>query len=186
MANVQPVMESDEALARAAGQGDATAFRALMEAHWDRTWRVALGVLRNEADADDLTQEVWTAMPRKLRSWRGESRFTTWLHSVTLNAGRDWLRRAATRARTAEGYAEVVELRRGADADTEARLAWLRTALEALGEDLRETAALVLGDGMTQGQAAAALGVAEGTVAWRMSEIKRRLKALLHSGEGPA
>ncbi len=170
--------ESDESLAKRASAGDSQAFRELLNRHYDRVYRVSLGVVRNEAEAEDVTQEVWTAMPSKLRNWRGESKFTTWLHTVTLNASRDALRRAATRSRTASGFAEVSELARGEAADTEARLHWLRVALESLSDDLRETAALVLGDDLSHAEAAKVLGVAEGTVAWRMSEVRKKLRAM--------
>ena len=47
-----------------------------------------------------------------------------------------------------------------------------------LSPELRDTVALVLGEDLTQAQAAAVLGVSEGTIAWRMSEVKKRLKAI--------
>ena len=175
--------ESDESLAARAAEGAADAFRSLLERHYDRVYRVSLGIIRNTAEAEDVTQEVWTAMPVKLRNWRGESKFTTWLHTVTLNASRDALRRAATRSRTAMGFAEVSEMARGEAADTEARLHWLRVALESLNEDLRETAALVLGDDLNHAEAAEVLGVAEGTIAWRMSEIRKKLREIAAQGE---
>ena len=170
--------ESDESLAALAAEGASEAFRALLQRHYDRVYRVSLGVLRNTAEAEDVTQEVWTAMPAKLRNWRGESKFTTWLHTVTLNASRDALRRSATRSRTAAGFAELSEMARGEEADTEARLHWLRVALESLSDDLRETAALVLGDDLNHAEAAEILGVSEGTISWRMSEIRKKLREI--------
>ena len=47
-----------------------------------------------------------------------------------------------------------------------------------LGPDLRDTVALVLGEELTQAEAAKVLGVSEGTVAWRMSEVKKRLRRM--------
>ena len=55
---------------------------------------------------------------------------------------------------------------------------WLATAMRSLPPDLRDTLALVMGEAMTHAQAADVLGLSEGTVAWRMSEVKRRLRAL--------
>jgi len=93
----QDGFEMDETLASQAATGDAQAFRSLLERHYDRVYRIALGIVRNTAEAEDVTQEVWSALPAKLRNWRGEAKFTSWLHTVTLNASRDALRRAATR-----------------------------------------------------------------------------------------
>ena len=47
----------------------------------------------------------------------------------------------------------------------------------ALPDELRDTAALVLGDEMTHAEAAVVLGISEGTVSWRLSEIRKRLRA---------
>jgi len=168
----------DQALAARSATGDAAAFRLLLDRHYNRVFRVALGVLREQAEAEDVTQEIWTALPMKLRHWRGEARFTTWLHTITVNAARDALRRSASRARVTASFAELDELSRDEAADTEGRLCWLRTALAALSEDLRETAALVLGEEMSFAEAAEALGIAEGTVAWRMSEIRTKLREM--------
>lgn len=53
-----------------------------------------------------------------------------------------------------------------------------------LAPDLRDTVALVLGEEMTQAQAAAILGVSEGTVAWRMSQVKKSLRKLAEEETG--
>ena len=168
----------DEDLAARAAAGDGAAFRELLQRHYDRVFRVVYSVLRNQSDAEDITQEIWAAMPSKLKRWRGDAKLTSWLHRIALNAAKDSLRRSATRARTTAGYAEMQTLSRGETVDTQNRLSWLQTALETLSEDLRETAALTLGEEMNFAQAADVLGVAEGTIAWRMSEIRKRLKIL--------
>ncbi len=168
----------DEDLAARAARGDRTAFRTLLERHYDRVFRTVYSVLRHRSDAEDVTQEIWAAMPRKLQSWRGDAQLTSWLHRIAINAARDALRRAATRTRTTAAFTEVDALSRGADADTHDRLAWLQTALGTLSDDLRMTAALTLSDDMTHAQAADVLGVAEGTIAWRMSEIRKQLRSL--------
>ena len=57
-------------------------------------------------------------------------------------------------------------------------LDWLTQTMQRLSPELRDTVALVLGEELTQGQAAEVLGLSEGTVAWRMSEVKKRLRAI--------
>ena len=173
---------TDEDLARRAGAGDRAAFALLLERHYSRVFRTVYSVLRHRSDAEDVTQEVWAALPRKLAGFRGEARFTSWLHRIAINAARDALRRAATRTRTSAAHAEADALSRGAAHDTQERLAWLQTALGTLSDDLRITAALTLGEEMTHAQAADVLGVAEGTVAWRMSEIRKQLRSLAANG----
>lgn len=169
--------DSDEALAGRAAQGDAAAFRRLIERHYDRVFRLCLGVTGDAAEAEDLTQEIWASLPKKLRSWRREGLFTTWLHRVTLNAARDALRRRAASRRATAAFADLDALNREEQVDAAARLAWLEEALTLLGAELRETAALVLGEDLSHAQAATILGVAESTVSWRMSEIRKKLRA---------
>lgn len=174
--------ESDETLAGRAAAGDRAAFMRLLERHYDRTFRTVYSLLRHHSDAEDVTQDVWADLPGKLRSWRGEARFTSWLHRIAINAGKDALRRDATRTRITKGYAETDALARGAHAHTTAQLDWLQAALGTLSDDLRATAALTLGEAMTFAQAAAVLGIKEGTVAWRMSEVRKQLRALAADG----
>lgn len=174
----------DEDLAARAASGERAAFRELLTRHYDRVFRVVYSVLRNKSDAEDVTQEIWAAMPGKLHNWRGEAKVTTWLHRIAVNAAKDSIRRKASQGRTIASYTEVQELSRGAEADHKARLLWLDSALETLSEDLRETAALTLGEEMNFAQAGEVLGVAEGTIAWRMSEIRKRLKTLAINDNG--
>ena len=173
-----------EALASRAAKGDAEAFHALLTLHYDRVFRVVYSVVQNQSDAEDITQDIWAGLPAKLRSWRGDAKVTSWLHRIAVNAAKDALRRAATQKRTTAGYAETEILARGEAEDMQRRLSWLQAALGTLSLDLRATAALTLGEQMNFAEAAEVLGVAEGTVAWRMSEIRRRLKTLASKDNG--
>ena len=172
------MVTSDEALVRAAQSGDAQAFSSLVERHYDRIFSLAFRLTGRRAEAEDLCQDVCVALPRKLGAFRGDARFTTWLYRVVVNAAHDRRRRAATFARAAEGWGEVEVARRAEAAEASEALSWLQAAMSALPEDLRDTMALVLDDGLTQGEAAEILGVSEGTVSWRVSEVKRRLKEI--------
>lgn len=168
----------DELLAQAAAAGDRAAFGTLVARHYDRIFALAWRLTGVRAEAEDLAQDICAALPTRLRGWRGDSRFTTWLYRVVVNATHDRRRRAAVRMRASTGWGDW-ETGRQADIAAEAAgRAWLSAAMAALPADLRDTVALMVDDGMTQGQAALVLGVAEGTVAWRMSEVKRRLKAI--------
>ena len=172
-------MESDDpSLALAAAGGDSAAFAALLERHYDRLFALCFRLTGRRAEAEDLTQDICLALPGKLGGWRGEARFTTWLYRIAVNAAHDRRRRAATHARHADGWGDW-ELARQAEIEEErAQLDWLSQAMSALPAELRDTAALILDGQLTQSEAAEVLGIAEGTVAWRMSDVKKRLKAL--------
>lgn len=169
---------SDEILAHAALNGDRDAFAVLVGRHYDRIRGLAWRLTGSTAEADDLAQDICAALPAKLRHWRGEARFTTWLYRVVVNAAHDLRRRQATRARAASGWGDWEIARQDAIAEDRARQDWLTGAMARLSPELRDTVALVLGEEMTQAEAAAVLGLSEGTIAWRMSEVKKRLRAL--------
>ncbi|KUF10621.1 RNA polymerase sigma factor [Pseudoponticoccus marisrubri] len=168
---------SDETLARAAADGDRQAFAALVGRVYDRVYAYAYRVTGSKADAEDLAQDICAALPVKLKGWRGEARVTTWLYRITVNAARDRFRRQASFARAADGWGDWELARRAEAAETAERVDWLHAAMTALNRDLRETLALVL-DGVSHGEAASILGISEGTVSWRISEAKKRLRAI--------
>lgn len=168
----------DEALARGAAAGDAAAFDALLSRHYARIFRVAWRVLGDRTEAEDVAQDVCVALPGRLGSFEGRSRFTTWLTRLVMNAARDRLRRLAARTRAGEGWGEVEALRRDEAAAAREAMDWLQGAMATLDADQRETVALVLGEEMSHAEAAEVLGVKEGTISWRMSEIRKRLRRL--------
>lgn len=168
----------DEILARLAADGDRAAFAALIARHYDRIFGLSWRLTGRRDDAEDLTQDICATLPARLMSWRGDARFTTWLYRVTVNAAHDARRRAATRGRAADGWGDWEMARQEAISEDHAAQTWLHQAMSHLPPELRETVALVLGEDLTQAEAGVVLGISEGTVAWRMSEVKKRLRAL--------
>ena len=76
---------SDYALAQRAASGDLAAFETLYERHHRRVYSLCLRMTQNVAEAEDLAQEAFIQLFRKIGSFRGESAFTTWLHRLTVN-----------------------------------------------------------------------------------------------------
>lgn len=168
----------DEALANAAAGGDRDAFAALLARHYDRVFGLCFRLTGSRAEAEDLTQDICSALPTRLARYRQEARFTTWLYRVTVNAAHDRRRRAASRARAADGWGAWEVNRRAGIAEAAAAADWLATTMARLAPELRDTVALTLGEELSQKEAAEILGISEGTVAWRMSEIKKRLREM--------
>src|SRR5246127_5038020 len=65
--------------------GDATAFEFLYELHSRRVYALCLRMVSNPSDAEDLAQEAFLQLFRKIATFRGESAFSTWLHRMTVN-----------------------------------------------------------------------------------------------------
>ena len=175
--------KSSEILAAEAGAGNAEAFRALLERHYDLMYRVAFRTLGQQADAEDLVQEVCSALPKKLGSFRSESKFESWLYRVVVNAGRDLMRKHSSRARAADGWGDVEKMQRATAAEKSETLSWLARAMQRLSPELRETVALVLGEEMTHCEAGKVLGLKEGSVSWRMNEVKKELRLMAQAEE---
>ena len=84
-AETETSQTSDYALAQAASSGEMTAFEELYQRHNRRVYSLCLRMTQNVSEAEDLAQEVFIQLFRKIGSFRGESAFTTWLHRLTVN-----------------------------------------------------------------------------------------------------
>jgi RNA polymerase sigma-70 factor (ECF subfamily) len=69
-----------------AQRGDENAFASLYELHKRNVYSLCLRMMRSPADAEDLTQEAFLSVFRKIKTFRGESAFSTWLHRLVVNA----------------------------------------------------------------------------------------------------
>jgi RNA polymerase sigma-70 factor, ECF subfamily len=89
---------SDPILVRRAKDGDAAALEALCARHAPRVERLARHLLRDPEDARDAAQESLAKLCVRLRQFRGESQFSTWLHRLVVNTCRDAAERQRSRA----------------------------------------------------------------------------------------
>ena len=169
--------------------GDSDAFGLLFARHRDRLWAVALRTLGDANDAADALQDAMISAFRRADSFRGDSAVTTWLHRIVVNACLDLLRRRAARPATSGLAADALDALAAGhhpgqpDSDTALDVT---AALRTLPPEQR--AALVLVDmlGYPVAEAAAVLGVSEGTVKSRCSRGRARLLPRLAHLRGPA
>ncbi len=82
-----------DTLARRAQGGDPEALRELIASQQTYVYSIARGMMRNEADAADMTQEAFIRLLRSLHTYRGDTKFTTWLYRLVTNVCLDELRR---------------------------------------------------------------------------------------------
>jgi RNA polymerase sigma-70 factor (ECF subfamily) len=164
-------------------RGDLAAFEELYRAHSGRIYGLALRMLGNPADAEDLLQEIFLAAHRKLESFRGESALGTWLYRLATNQILDYVRsRSARTGQMTDGLDDASTLadalgHRLADraidrVDLERALAQLPTGCRA---------AFVLHDveGLEHREVADVLGIAEGTSKSQVHKARLRLRVLL-------
>jgi RNA polymerase sigma-70 factor (ECF subfamily) len=77
---------SETVLVERLREGDASALEALMERYASRVFRVARGIARTDADAEEVVQDVFLALARKIESFEGRSQLSTWIYRVATNA----------------------------------------------------------------------------------------------------
>jgi len=108
---------------------DMDAFEKLMEKYQDRVWRLARGITRSDSDAEDVLQDVFLTVFRKLKSFEGRSSFSSWLYRIAANASYMKIRsRKGTQAYAPEDIAPLVD-KDEADAKSE----WANDPEEVLG-----------------------------------------------------
>ena len=169
--------DPDSTLVAAAIAGDRGAFATLLERHYDRIHGLAWHLTGSRTEAEDIAQDVCCILVEKIGTFRREAKFTTWLCGITYNSCSDWRRKRRSFRSLSEKLAILTGLASPPDGRDAYDAIWLKSAIARLKPALRDTAVLVGGHQLTHAEAAAILGVAEATVAWRMHEVRRILSS---------
>ena len=180
---------SDHALASAAGRGDMGAFEQLFERHNRRVYSLCLRMTQNTAEAEDLAQEAFIQLFRKIGSFRGESAFTTWLHRLTVNQVLMHFRKKSVKLeRTTEEGETPVQIVRGTEDPNKMpvldRIS-LDSALKQLPPGYRSVFVLHDIEGHDHEEIAKILGVAVGTSKSQLHKARMKLRRILKN-EKPA
>ena len=80
---------------------DRAAFKTIVETWQDMVYNTALGILQNAEDAEDVTQEVFMRVFESVSSFKGESKFSTWVYRITVSKAMDHIRKKKTKKRFA-------------------------------------------------------------------------------------
>lgn len=181
--------KSDRELVDAARQGDASAFGVLVRRYQKRIYRLAVHLLRDAAEAEDVTQDTFVRAYGALDRFDGRSEPFTWMYRIAVNLSLNAIRsrksnRKATTPDDPRIEALLIEKRASlanpAAASADRQLAMvLCDAIDGLSETLRTTLVLVSVDGLSHSEAAEVLGCPEGTVAWRVHEARKKLRVYL-------
>ena len=174
--------QTDETLSKRASEGCRASFRALLDRHYDRIYRLAWRWSGSRDAAEDIAQDVCVKLASAIRAYRGEARFTTWLHRIAYTTALDHIR--ATQRTVAVEPSEIMSLidskaAASPEDNIEGREIW--QAVRALPNQQRDAVLLVYGEDMSHAEAATIMGCAEKTVSWHLHEAKKRLRLLLEA-----
>jgi RNA polymerase sigma-70 factor (ECF subfamily) len=170
--------------------GDEAAFAELIERHQQRVFRLLMRMMGSREEAEDVAQETFLSLHRHGRRFRGDSRFSTFVYRVAANAalnrrrtlGRGRARIEKLRVRTQAGDDLPTSPRNPEDATAGAELsARVRDALQTLSPSLRMPVIFYDIEGLSYGEIAKILGIAEGTVKSRIHRARRALREELRS-----
>ncbi len=181
--------ENEAEIIQRATEGDPTAFECLYRSHCKRVYAVCLRMVRDTTEAEDLTQEAFLLLFRKIHTFRGESAFSTWLHRLVVNTVLMHLRKKSL---------PVVSMETGPAPDGEAT----QSSVEIAASDLllegsidrinlgRCIAQLPVGSreifvlhdiqGYQHHEIAEMLGRSEGVSKSQLHRARKRLRELLH------
>lgn len=183
-ANIEP---AERALIERLRAGDKAACAVCVELHADGIYRLALRMMRNERDAEDVVQETLLSAFRAIRSFDGRSSLKTWLYRIAYNAALMRLRRYAPQTvpvdDSPDDDADVPprELRDWCclpeqEFETAAARAELARAVDELSPRLREVFVLREMEELSTEETATALGVSEAVVKTRLHRARLWLR----------
>lgn len=177
-------MTGEKVLLQRAKKGEMAAFESLVTAYERRVYSLALRSTGSEADAADITQEVFLRAYRSLDTFRGESGFSTWLYRITVNLCVDLARKNNPAGSLDDEQAlEAPETRGAYQPETALANSELRRELDAalslVSEEHRKIVILRDVAGMSYADIAAALELEEGTVKSRLARARAALRKIL-------
>jgi len=188
----RPERKSDsaslQATVRLAQQGDAAAFETIFELHSRRVYALCLRMLSDPVEAEDLAQEAFLQLFRKIHTFRGESAFSSWLHRLTANVVLMSFRRKKPQATSLDEMMrsdddnEMPRMELGA---TDPRLSGvcdrmnLQTAIEALPEGYRLMFLLHDVHGYEHNEIARMLDCSIGNSKSQVHKARKRLREVL-------
>jgi RNA polymerase sigma-70 factor, ECF subfamily len=177
------MLDEDRLIARAAA-GETSAFRELYEHNRADVARLVYRMLGPRSDMEDVIQEVFVQVYKSLRDFRGQAKFSTWLHRVTVNVVLMVRRAAKSRPVFADEPASDGALRSGdiapdEDAERRERVRAFGRLLDRLADKKRIVFVLHELEGIAPGEIARIVGAPVLTVRTRLFYARRELEAML-------
>ncbi len=176
-------------------QGDQSAFDEMVRRYWDRIYAMVHQLLRNQQDAEEVTQDAFIRAHRGLSNFRGDSAFSTWLYQIATNLARNrywyWWRRKRDKSVSFDApvgddnstpLSEMIaaELETPEDATvTQELVDRIAVGMEKLGAKHREILILRNVKNLSYEEIAVILGLSVGTVKSRIARAREALRARL-------
>ena len=159
--------------------GDGDAFEAIYREHAPRLYALARRMTGSEAESEDLLQEIFLQVHRKLDSYRGDAALGTWLYRLAIRQCLDFIRSRHGRMRAASSPFEDEAASMPSTHETPGARIDIERAVARLPDGCRVAFVLHDIEGLEHKQIAAALGVSEGTSKSQVFKARMKLRAML-------
>ena len=157
-----------------------------MRGHYERTFRLVCAITHNETDTRDICQDVWLTVWKQLGTFRGDARFTTWLHTIATRRALDHLRKRRRwfdrflpfdtgDSSTASDPEPSTTDDASQQLEVSENVARVRAALARLPPKHRAVLALRELEGLSYEEIAQSVGIPVGTVMSRLHQARRLL-----------
>lgn len=197
----QPAIETAEIGAAGAGDmalvsralaRDPGAFRAIIKTHNQRLYRIARGVVRNDAEAEDIVQDAYMRAFASLGAFRGEASLSTWLSRIVINEALGRLRKRKRIVSMPENpEAEIIRFPLNPGEDPERTMAQrqilglVERATDSLPDVYRTVFVARVIEGLSIEETAELLGIRQETVKTRLHRARALVRKALDDGIGP-
>ena len=171
--------DEDFMLIKAFIKGNDTTFRTLVLKHKDKVRNLIFLTLGDAEFVDDISQDVFISVYHKLKEFRFESKFTTWLYRITVNKCRDYLRKKRVRSIFVPIKDSDTEYGTGPFSENVDIPNLVRSAIEKLPEKLRTPLVMRDIDGFSYKEIADQMGTEVGTIKSRIFRARESLKLIL-------
>ncbi|MEY9325465.1 RNA polymerase sigma factor [Sinorhizobium fredii] len=188
-----PIAESHRRLDAPRSAPDLDVFRAIMQAHNRKLYRIARSIVRNNSDAEDVLQEAYVRAFTHFADFRGDATLTTWLARIVINEALGRLRKSRRQRKLAETHqAEIIAFPLNSNSsDPEKTMAQrqILDLIERLTDHLpdayRTVFVLRVIEGLNNEETATLLGLKPETVRTRLHRARHLLKEQLEKQIGP-
>lgn len=171
------INDSDMKLVDLAIGGDERSFENLIQKHYLSVYQLSFKWCRVKEDAEEITQEVFIKLSRKLNTFNRRSSFRTWLYRIVINTAKDFTRKNSTSRLYESAFAEKQANEKNDEnpsdpVDTQQ----IYDAIDTLPVKQKAALMLVAAEGMNHKEAATVLNCSETTVSWRIHQARKALK----------
>jgi len=172
-------LADQRALVERARTGDPAAHRALYDTHVDRVYRLAFKLLGAEHLAREVTQDTFVRAFAGMEAFRGDSAFSTWLHSIVVSLSLNEIKRRKREWTRNASLDDAMAVGQSAPRTDPILREKLMRAVNDLPEGCRTVFMMHDAEGYTHQEIAAALGVTEGTSKAQLARAREKLRTAL-------